>query len=119
MKKCDPKFNGPVYIPEKDWDRLTNQHARIRTLMSDGRWRTLHEISESTGDPAASISAQLRHLRKERFGGFVVEKRARGARENGLFEYKLLPGKDQMDLLSIPETKKKRHKKCPHCGGEL
>lgn len=41
------------------------------------------------GDPAASVSAQLRHLRKPRFGGFVVEKRPRGDRERGLWEYRL------------------------------
>ena len=57
--------------------------------MIDGEWRTLSEIEFITGDPQASISAQLRHLRKERFGGYLVELRSRGDRENGLFEYRL------------------------------
>lgn len=87
-----PDFNGPDYVREHDHERLTNQHERIREFMKDGVWRTLVEIAAVTGDPAASISAQLRHLRKPRFGGWTVEKRSRSARERGLFEYRLSPG---------------------------
>lgn len=84
-----PQFDGPDYSPEFDQKRLTGQIRRVFDLMKDGRWRTLEEIGEATGDPQASVSAQLRHLRKPRFGGFTVEKRARGEREHGLFEYRL------------------------------
>ena len=83
------RFNGSDYNPEMDDLRLSIQHVRIRELMKDGKWRTLRKISEETGDPEASISAQLRHLRKFRFGSFVVEKRSKGDRLNGLFEYRL------------------------------
>lgn len=84
-------FNGPEYSPKVDDHRLYKQHDRIKALMSDQAWRTLPEIEAITGDPAASISAQLRHLRKDRFGGFVIERRARGDRSDGLFEYKMMP----------------------------
>jgi hypothetical protein len=84
------KFNGPVYEPEFDQDRLTGQIRRVYDLMIDGRWRTLDEISRATNDPHASISAQLRHLRKERFGSHVIDKQARGNRKTGLWEYRLL-----------------------------
>lgn len=84
------KFNGSDYESEKDNVRLTGQIERVYNLMIDGQWRTLNEIETATGDPAASISAQLRHLRKERFGSHTVEKRARGEREHGLFEYRLI-----------------------------
>jgi hypothetical protein len=40
-------------------------------------WLTLQELSLLTHYGEASISAQLRHLRKREFGGFVVEKRQR------------------------------------------
>jgi hypothetical protein len=86
-----PHFNGPEYSREEDDERLSGQIKRVYDLMVDGRWRTLQEISDSTGDPHASISAQLRHLRKKRFGSFTVDKRARGERSHGLFEYRLLP----------------------------
>lgn len=85
----EPHFNGPEYQPTFDFSRLSRQHERIRDLMKDGTWRTLDEISNCTGDPAASVSAQLRHLRKERFGSFTIEKRRRGDAGRGLYEYKL------------------------------
>jgi hypothetical protein len=84
------QFNGSDYQPEFDDVRLRGQIARIYQLMKDGEWRTLAEIEIVTGDPPASISAQLRHLRKKRFGSHLVEKRPRGNRLHGLFEYKLL-----------------------------
>ena len=87
----EPHFNGPDYRPKSDFSRLSKQHQRIKALMKDGKWRTLNEISEVTNDPEASISAQLRHLRKKRFGSYVLEKRNRGSKERGLFEYRLLP----------------------------
>lgn len=85
----NPHFNGPNYDPKHDQARLTGQIARVFDLMKDGQYRTLEEISASTGDPAASVSAQLRHLRKERFGAHEVTKRPRGDRAHGLFEYRL------------------------------
>lgn len=86
------EFDGPDYEPENDRKRLTGQIERVFNLMRDGKWRTLSEIEKATGDPAASISAQLRHLRKPRFGSFTVEKQRRGDRKAGLFEYRVLTG---------------------------
>jgi hypothetical protein len=83
------RFNGPAYSPAFDKKRLTGQLERVYNLMIDGRWRTLDEIAIATGDPHASISAQLRHLRKPRFNAHTVEKRPRGDRSNGLWEYRL------------------------------
>jgi hypothetical protein len=42
-------------------------------------WLTLEELSKLTHYPPASISAQLRHLRKPEHGGYAVEKRQRAA----------------------------------------
>jgi len=84
------RFNGSDYEHEIDSPRLSQQHLRVKALMLDGAWRTLNEISASTGDPQASVSAQLRHLRKPRFGGYVVEKRRTGDRHHGLFEYRVV-----------------------------
>ena len=42
-------------------------------------WLTLDELAMLTHYPPASISAQLRHLRKREFGGYEVEKRQRFA----------------------------------------
>lgn len=40
-------------------------------------WLTLDELSKLTHYPPASISAQLRHLRKPDYSGYGVEKRPR------------------------------------------
>ncbi len=85
-----PFFNGAEYKTKADHKRLSNQHFRIKALMLDHKWRTLQQISDATGDPVASVSAQLRHLRKKRFGEFRVERRSTGNRNTGLFEYRVL-----------------------------
>ena len=84
-----PHFNGPAYEPALDHARLTLQLDRIKRLMLDGVWRAYHEISAITGDPEGSIGAQLRHLRKKRFGSYIVTKRRRGTAKQGLWEYRL------------------------------
>ena len=77
------------------------QMATIRDFMllaaGRGEWLTLDEIAGTTEFGEASVSAQLRHLRKPRHGRYRVEKRRRLAgeseagREIGLWEYLVLP----------------------------
>jgi len=90
-------FAGAVYEPLCDEIRLTKQILRIFRIMCDGEWRIFGEINEATksderpfGDPENSISAQLRHLRKKRFGSHLVDKRKRGDDVGGLWEYRLV-----------------------------
>ena len=82
------RFDGADYIPERDDARLTGQILRIWDVVQDGSWHTLKDIHALTGDPEASISAQLRHLRKPRFGNHIVE---REYINNGLYKYRVLP----------------------------
>lgn len=82
------RFDGPD-VNDTDVKRLTHQHERLFELMSDGVWRSLPVIAHRTGDPEASISAQLRHLRKPRFGGHTVDRRR--SEGGGLWEYRLTP----------------------------
>ena len=83
------KFDGPAYDPKHDLVRLTGQIQRVFNAIKDSKWYTLDEIHNNTNDPHASISAQLRHLRKDRFGAHSIDKRPRGNRYNGLWEYRL------------------------------
>lgn len=92
--KIEPHFDGPAYEPEHDFQRLTGQHRRVFEHMQDGHWCTLRALSESTGEPEASVSAQLRHLRKPRFGAHTVERRKLGDRSAGLYEYRLIVNAD-------------------------
>ena len=91
-------FNGSNYDPALDDARLKTQMGKVYLIMKDGRWHTLQEIHLATGEPEASVSAQLRHLRKQRFGGYIVDKRHRGERCHGLFEYQLLKPAPQVDM---------------------
>lgn len=86
MNNTPLHFNGPVYNPTKDQIRLTGQCLRVFRHMKDQGWHTLAEISAATGDPEASISAQLRHLKKARFGGHTITK---VRRTDGQWEYQL------------------------------
>ena len=82
---------GPAFDAKLDGKSLAKQHERIRDYMlglhPTDRWRTLREIAAALNYPEASVSAQLRHLRKPKFGSYDVEKRRRvPARGVGLFD---------------------------------
>lgn len=94
------RFDGADYSPKHDKERLTGQILRVYDLMADRCWRTLDDIARATGDPHASVSAQLRNLRKKRFGGHTVNRRILGDRCRGLYEYQLVPAPRQMELLN-------------------
>lgn len=81
------RFNGADYNHQRDSARLENQYHRIFSAMQDGQPRTLKQIAELTNDPESSISAQLRHMRKPRFGGHTIN---RVYISNGLFTYQLI-----------------------------
>jgi hypothetical protein len=85
------RFDGADYVHERDSHRLTGQILEIYALMSDGRWRTLAAIESATGAPQASVSAQLRNLRKKRFGEHTIDRRHVGG---GLYEYRIHVGYD-------------------------
>lgn len=98
---------GPAYDPDLDRDRLQRQHNKIRHLMSDGNWRTLRKIAEFLGYPEASVSAQLRHLRKPEFGAYLVEKRRLSG---GLWEYRVTQQPmRQDDLFGLAERPMRGH----------
>ena len=100
-------FDGETYEEEHDEERLSRQIIRVRSIMLDGQWRTLAEIAAITGDPQASISARLRDLRKRKFGSYIVNRRRRGLKKHGLFEYQLLPRlPDNEDQQQPPKRKR-------------
>lgn len=87
------RFDGCDYDPVRDDVRLTGQLLRIWRVVRDSAWRTLDQIAAATGDPPASVSAQLRHLRKQRFGAHQVE---REHVKNGLYRYRVIPNKTSL-----------------------
>lgn len=87
MNQIPMRFDGSDIDQLRDGVRLTSQLERIMGCMKLGGWWTLKKLAEETGDPPASISAQIRNARKERYGSHVVEKRYI---DNGLYEYRLV-----------------------------
>ncbi len=91
-----PHFGGKTYDPELDGDRLSTALGKVYRLMSDGRWRTLREISAAVGCSEAGASARLRDLRKKRIAqlypnGGVERKRQKGAAAcKGLWVYRMV-----------------------------
>jgi hypothetical protein len=91
-----------------DARRLRSQREVIRDVMLSAAecetWLTLGELRALTRYGEASISAQLRHLRKAEFGGYEVSKRHRegaaperrsaDARGECVWEYRLRRGTD-------------------------
>lgn len=78
--------DGETFDRKRDLDRLNRQARAVYEYMSHGQWRTLADISAATGHPEASVSARLRDMKKEKFGGFTVEKRYIA---NGLWQYRV------------------------------
>jgi hypothetical protein len=81
----EARQDGPD-LTDGDQRRLGAQAQAVFNLMSDGEWRTLHEISAATGYPEASCSSRLRDYRKPRFGAHHVERRRR---TEGTWEYRV------------------------------
>ena len=88
--QTEMRFDGGdgAYDPDRDDVRLAGQIKRVWHAMLVRGWCTLEDLEIATGDPQASISAQMRHLRKNRFGGHTVHRRFKGS---GLWEYRLTP----------------------------
>lgn len=99
MVSAAHRFDGAGYDPGRDNARLDGQLGRVFNLMKDEAWRTLRAVALATGDPESSVSAQMRHLRKEKFGSHTVNRRHV---QNGLFEYQLIvnPGAPPFELVS-------------------
>ena len=106
MGKTKKTF-GPAYDAALDEKRIGAQMRAVRDAMlwkdvNASAWWTLGELREATGYPEASLSAQLRHLRKKEFGAFVVEKRRRlyagGRIGGGTWEYRIQRPDEQLSL---------------------
>tara|TARA_R110000822_G_scaffold223035_1_gene356303 strand:+ start:277 stop:582 length:306 start_codon:yes stop_codon:yes gene_type:complete len=87
-------LNESAYTVKYDFSRLKTARAKVFALMRDSQWRTIEEIAVETAVPHTSASAYLRDFRKEKCGLHVVDRRIRGSRSTGLWEYKLIENKE-------------------------
>jgi len=91
-------LNAEPFEYKYDYTRLKTQRSKIFAYMSGEQWRTLSEISTAVNAPEASASAALRDFRKLKYGSHTVDRRIRGDRVKGLWEYRLLINKDNTSL---------------------
>lgn len=82
-------FDGETYSRQLDFDRLKGQLDRVREAMRRWpRWWTIAELRQVAGGSEAGISARIRDLRKEKFGGHRIERKRNDA---GLWWYRMVP----------------------------
>lgn len=82
-------FDGETYDSSRDRVRLKNQLSVVKLYMMSGLWWTLAELAKATDYPESSISARIRDLRKEKFGGYTINrKRVSG----GTYAYRMVGG---------------------------
>lgn len=92
MGQLELDFDGATFDAALDSVRLSKQAQLVFDLMRDGQYRTLAEIVRAIGcGSEAGVSARLRDFRKQKFGGFEVDRRRRGVENDGVFEYQLRP----------------------------
>jgi hypothetical protein len=108
-------FDGVTYDPERDRERLKTLLERVFAYMLDRRWHTLAEIMTYCGGSEASVSARLRDLRKPRFGSHGVERR-RHATRPGLWEYRLVPARAELQADLFGEAPKQIKRSIGYAG---
>lgn len=69
-------FDGATFDKHRDGERLSKQLTAVRDYCLKREWIFLEDMARDLNYPPTSIpalSARLRDLRKERFGGYIVE----------------------------------------------
>lgn len=67
------------YVNRNDMDRamkLTADMAKIFAIMLDKKPHLVKDIASELNLPETSVSAQLRHMRKEKFGSINIQRRS-------------------------------------------
>ena len=82
-------FDGETYDRAIDQKPMGAQLAAVYQLMKDGRYRTLYRIAQIVKGSETGISARLRDLRKEKFGGHKIERKRNWGKRTWL--YRIVP----------------------------
>jgi hypothetical protein len=94
---------GPAFSEAIDGKPIRKQMETIRDwMLGHPFYCTLAEIATALNYPEASVSADLRHLRKKRFGAFRVLKRRReGQRTWEYIVREAITAPVQMNLMDV------------------
>ena len=79
MVKLGADFDGDDIVQERDKPRLTRRLSLIYNYMKDGCWCDVREVAgylaaNGMWSSETSVSANIRNLRKDKFGGYTVER---------------------------------------------
>jgi len=72
-------FSGAGVETVDDNIRLGKQIDKVLSFIKNGEWFSLSQISEAINAPHASVSAQLRNLRKREHGSYIIERKNEGS----------------------------------------
>lgn len=75
---------------QQEWRHTGKQQLDVYNVMKDQQWHSLEDVYRKVGGRQTSVSACIRNLRKQNYGGFIIER----AREDGEYLYRLLPPVD-------------------------
>lgn len=89
IPKNQKVFDGQD-LNDQDNHRLTTQYDNIFNYMKDGVYRSLYQISKNLDYPESSVSAQLRHMRKPRFGSHTINRKRIKTPTGGTYMYQLI-----------------------------
>lgn len=67
------------FVNPKDAERtqkLTGDLRRVYAIMQDGKTHLVSDIAKILNLPECSVSAQIRHLRKQKYGGYNVVRKS-------------------------------------------
>lgn len=90
------RFDSGIALTPADHERLSKQIDRVHAIVSDGAWYAVSDVRQAiqrrfgVSDPENSIQAQLRNLRKSKFGGYAIERRRIG----NLWEFRMVKAHD-------------------------
>ena len=65
-------FGGKTFSEDQDGDRCRGQLARVKSVLSDGKPRTLEEVANEANVPLSTVGSRIRDLRKDFAGSFNV-----------------------------------------------
>ena len=83
------KFQGSDYAEEFDYGRLSGALRRVYDAMKCGQWQTTFETAERASvKNHETVTRMRRHIKN--MDGHSIEKRRRGNKEDGLFEYRII-----------------------------
>ena len=66
-------FDGATYVRNRDFSRLTTQLEKVKAILLDYEPHRIDEIEQLVGCRSAGVTARVRDLRKEKFGGFRID----------------------------------------------